>query len=119
MEKMGYYLVKRPGLNFGKGRRALPRSYVPKVKPPNYYNQTGRGLGYVSTLTSSDQESEDCAYHDHSSRTSSWESDVSVGNIFKTLSVNMTSASCLEDGDEDEELIQPDTNLWIKLLNTL
>ena len=57
MEKMGYDLVKRHGLNFGKGRRALPRSYVPKGKPPNYYNQTGRGPGYVSTPTSLDQES--------------------------------------------------------------
>ena len=46
-----------------------------------------------------------------------WESDVSVGNIFKDLSVNMVSTSHLED--RDEEMSQSDTNPWIKHLNTL
>jgi len=32
----------------------------------------------------------------------SWESDVSVGAIFKSLSVNMISTSHLEDKDKDE-----------------
>ena len=39
---------------------------------------------------------------------SSWESDVSVGNIFRELSVNMVSTNHLEDGDE--EMIQSDTD---------
>ena len=48
---------------------------------------------------------------------SSWESDVRVGEIFKDLSVNMVSTSHLEDGDE--EMIQSDTDPWIKHLYTL
>ena len=46
MEKMGYDLTKRSGLNFSKGRRTLIRSFVPKEKAPDYYRM---GLGYVST----------------------------------------------------------------------
>ena len=52
-----------------------------------------------------------------------WDSDVSVGYIFKSLSVNIVSASHLEDDGEDtfksEELIQSDSDPWIKHLNTL
>jgi len=63
----------------------------------------------VSTLTPSASESEGLLYHNHSSGMSSWESDVSVGNIFKDPSVNMVSASHPEDGDE--QMIQSDTDL--------
>ena len=45
-----------------------------------------------------------------------WESDVSVGKFFNELSVNMVSTSHPED--ENEEIIQSDTNPWIKHLNT-
>jgi len=62
----------------------------------------------VSTLILSASESEGSLYHNHSSGTSSWESDVSVGNIFKELSVNIISTRHLED--EDEEMIQSDTD---------
>ena len=62
-------------------------------------------------------ESEGLLYHNHSSGTSSWESDVSVNNIFKDISVNMVSTSHPEDGDE--EIIQADTEPWIQYLNTL
>ena len=55
-------------------------------------------------------ESEELLYHDHSSDTSSWESDISVGTIFKNLSVNIVSTSHMEDEDEDEEMIQLDTD---------
>jgi len=47
--------------------------------------------------------------------TSSSDSDVSVGGIFKNLSVNMVSTSHLKE--EDEEIIQSDTDPWIKYLN--
>jgi len=57
---------------------------------------------------SSDFESEESLYHDHSSGTSPWESDVSVSDIFRDLSVNMISTSHLED--EDGEMIQSDTD---------
>ena len=50
-------------------------------------------------------------------RHASWESDVSVGNIFRELSVNMVSTSHLED--RDEEMTQSDTDPWIKYLNAL
>jgi len=76
MEGMGYDLTKSPGLNFGKGRRTLLRSFVPKGKIPDYYHRTRRGLGYVSTLISSASESEESLYHNYSSGMSSWESDV-------------------------------------------
>ena len=71
MENMGYNLTNGPGLNFGKGRRTLPRSFVPKGKTPDYYHQTRRGLGYVSTPIPSASESEESLYHDYSSGTSS------------------------------------------------
>jgi len=117
MESMGYDLTNGPGLNFGKGRRILLWSFVSKGKTPDYYHRTRRGLGYVSTPIPSASKSEESLYHNHSSGTSSWESDVSVGNLFRELSVNMVSTSHLEDGDE--ETIQSDTDPWIKHLNTI
>jgi len=112
MERMGYDLTKRFSLNFGKGKQVLLRSFVPKGKAPDYYHKTRRRLGDVSTLISSDPEFEESVWHDHSSETSSWESDASICAIFKNLSVNMISASHLEDEDIDEaeEMIQSDTN---------
>ena len=43
MENMGYDLTSGLGLNFGKGRRTLLRSFVPKGKAPDYYHRTRRG----------------------------------------------------------------------------
>jgi len=108
MRSMGYDLASGPGLNFGKGRRTLLQSFVPKGKTPDYYHQTRRGLGYVSTSVPSASDSGGSSGRDYSSDTSSWESDVSVGNIFRELSVNMVSTSHLED--EDEGMIQSDTD---------
>ena len=45
------------------------------------------------------------------------ESDISIGNIFRELLVNMVSTSHLED--RDEEMTQSDTDSWIKHLNAL
>ena len=63
----------------------------------------------MSSLVLSDPKSEEEVYHDRSSATSSWDSDVSVIAIFKSLSVNMVSASHLENKDDDavesEEMI--------------
>jgi len=114
---MGYDLTSGLGLNFGKGRRTLLRSFVPKGKALDYFHRTRRGLGYVSTPILSASESEESLYHNHSSSTSSWESDVSVGDIFKDLSVNMVSTS--HQKNEDEEIIQSYKDPWIKHLNTL
>jgi len=89
-------------------RRTLLQSFIPKGKAPDYFYQTLRGLGYVSTLILSASESEGSLHHNHSSGKSSWESDVNVGNILKELSVNMVSISHLKDGYE--EIIQSDTD---------
>ena len=123
MERMGYDFTKESGLHFGKGKLALLRSFVPKGKESDYYHKTQRGLGYVSTPVSSDLESEEEVYHDSSSAIPSWDSDVSISDIFGSLSMDMVSTSHLEDNEEDtfepEELIQSDFNPWIKHLNTL
>jgi len=54
---------------------------------------------------------------------SPWDSEVSIGDIFESLSVNMISTSHLKDNKEDtnkfEELIQSNSDPWIKYLNTL
>ena len=73
MERMGYDLTKGSDLNFGKGRRALLRSFVLKGKDPDYYHKTRRRLSYVSMSVSSDPESEEEVYHDSSSATSLWD----------------------------------------------
>jgi len=108
MENTGYDLTSGPGLNFGKGKRTLLRSFVPKGKAPDYYLRTRRGLGYVSTPISLASESEESLYHYHSSGMSSWDSDISVDSIFKKISINMVSTSHPEDGNE--EMIQSDTD---------
>jgi len=48
MESIGYNLRQGDGLSFGKGRRIPLQPFVPKGKPPNYYDRTRRGLGYVT-----------------------------------------------------------------------
>jgi len=114
MKRMGYDFTKESSVNFGKGKRALFRSFVPKGKDLDYYHKTRRGLGYVSTPVSLDPESEKEVYLDSSSATSSWHSNVSIGDIFESFSVNMVSTSHVEDDREDtfkfEELIQSDTD---------
>ena len=57
IERMGYDFTKESSLNFGKGKRVLCL-FVLKGKDPDYYHMTRRGLGYVTTLVSSDFESE-------------------------------------------------------------
>jgi len=101
MERMGYDFIKESGFNFSKEKRALFHSFVPKGKDLDYYHKIRRGLGYVSTPISSDPESEEEVYHDSSSATSSWDSDISIDNIFGSLLVNMVSANHLEDDEED------------------
>ena len=48
MNKMGYDLRCGEGLNFRKGRHIPIQLFVPKGKPANCYDQTRRGLGYVT-----------------------------------------------------------------------
>ena len=77
----------------------------PEGKHLTIVTELGGGWA-VSTPIPSASESEELLYHNHSPGTSSWESDVNVGNIFKDLLVNMVSTSHPED--EDEEMIQSD-----------
>jgi len=65
MQSMGYDLANGLGLNFGKGRRTLLWSFVPKGKTHDYYHRTRRGLGYVSTPIPSASESEKFLYHNY------------------------------------------------------
>ena len=58
MERIGYDFTKGFGLNFGRGKRTLLHSFVPKGKDPDYYHKTRKGLGYVTTPVSPDSESE-------------------------------------------------------------
>ena len=79
-----------------------------KGKPANYHYKTCRGLGYVTPPTPLPSE-EDKFFPSYSSTSSEWESDISVGVIFKDLCVNMTSIDQLEH----EEAIEIfDTEPW-------
>ena len=108
MERMVYDLTKGSGLNFGKGKRVPLCSFVLKGKDPDYYYKTRRALGYVSMPVSS--KFKEKVYHDSSSAMLSWNSDISVSDIFKYLLVNMVSTSHLENDEEDtfrsKELVQ-------------
>jgi len=75
-------------------------------------SQDSKGIRLCVNVIPLDFVSEESLYHDHSSGTSSWESDVSIGDIFIDLSVNMVSTSHLEN--ENEEMIQSDIDPWIK-----
>jgi len=110
MKEMGYDLRRSEGLNFEKGWHIPLQSFVPKVKPTNYYDQTRRGLEYVIPSIQSDLGSEK-SMSSHSSDSSDWESDVSMGVAFKELFANMSSISQVEP----EEDIEPfDTDPWIQ-----
>ena len=104
MKKMGYNLKHGKGLNFGKGRRSLSRNFVPRGKPVNYYDDTRRGLGYVTPTPPATVKSEDNRpILSHSASSSEWDSDVSVGMMFENLIVNMTSSSQLEPAEATDE----------------
>jgi len=113
MNKMGYDLRCDEGLNFRKGRHIPLQLFVPKGKPANCYDQTRRGLRYVTPSIQSDSESEKSP-PSHSSDSSDWESDISVGVAFKKNFTNMASTNQVER----EEDIEPfDTDPWAQQLN--
>jgi len=58
---------------------------VPKGKPTDYYDKTRQGLGYVTPPAQSQSEGGE-SLPSYSSRSSEWESDVSVGVSSKTSS---------------------------------
>src|SRR4051812_36529198 len=87
MQRWGYDLEEKPGLNYGKGVRALPLPFVPEGKEASYYQEAKRGLGYTSpSLRLSHWPT--CfriVSRDYSSNTSFWESDVSIGASSKAF----------------------------------
>ena len=83
-----------------------------KGKPANYYDKTYRGLRYVTPPTPLLFE-EDKSLPSYSSTSSEWESDISMGVLFKDLFVNMTSIDQLEH----EEAIETfDAEPWAQQL---
>src|SRR4051812_45352020 len=117
-------MEKKPGMNYGKGVRALPLPFVPKGREASYYQETKRGLGYVSPPARPGHSPSyvKMTSHDHSSDTSSWESDASIGTLFEGLSINMVSADPLEDLEDmgcDDSFFEDDNDPWIRHLNTL
>ena len=113
IREMGYNLQYGKGLNFKKGRHGLLWTFMPKGKPANYYDKTHRGLGYV-TPPSPVSFKEDKSFPSYSSTSSEWESDVSVGVLFKDLFVNMTSIDQLE---YEEAIEMFDAEPWAKQLD--
>jgi len=94
MRKMGSNLQHGNGLNFRRGRRGLLRAFVPKGKRANYYDKTRIGLGYVIPPAPFQSEEEE-SLPSHFSISFKWVSDVSMGVLFKNLSVNITSINHL------------------------
>ena len=101
MKEMGYDLRRGEGLNSGTGRRIPLQPFVPKEKHANYYDQTRKGLGYITSTAQSNPEFERHLLS-HSLDSSEWESDVSVGVAFKKLFVNMTLTSQVKPEEDIE-----------------
>jgi len=77
---------------------------VPRGKPANFYDNTRRGLGYITPTPPATVQSEDNKpILSHSASSSEWDSDVSVGTVFKELTINMTSSSQLEPAEVIDE----------------
>jgi len=94
---MGYSLQHENDQNFEKGRRSFLRNFVPKGKLANYYDNTRRGLGYVTPpLPTTIQSRDNKPIPSRSTSSSEWELDVSVGTMFGELTISMTSSSQLE-----------------------
>jgi len=114
IRKMGYNLQRENGLNLRKGRRSFLRNFVPKGKPTNYYDKTHRGLGYVTlpppTLFQSEYNE---SIPSRSVSSSEWESNVSIGMLFRNPSFNMALIGQLE---HEEAIKTFDTELWAQQL---
>ena len=88
------------GPEFGKGIRDFLLNFMPRRRLANYYDNTRKGLGYLTPTPPATVKSEDNKpIPSHYASSSEWESDVSVGTMFKNLTVNMTSSSQLEPAE--------------------
>ena len=107
MRKIGYNLQRENDLNFEKGRRDFLRNFVPRGKPANYYDNTHRGLGYVTppppiTVQSKDNK----PIPSRSASSSEWDSDVSVGTMFENLTVNIVGPKAYHSSFDDDQLMK-------------
>ena len=77
-ERNGIWLTSMWRPEFWKKTMHPFTTFVSKGKPTNYYDQTHRELGYTTPPIQSDSEPKK-SLPSHSSNSSDWESDVSVG----------------------------------------
>jgi len=110
MNGLGYDLCRGESLNFGKGWRIPLQPFMPKGKPANYYDQTCRGLGYVTPSAQSDSESEK-TLPSYSSDSSNWKFDVSMG-LSSRSSSPIWHRPVKWNKKEDIELF--DTDPWVQ-----
>jgi len=97
---------------FRRGRRGLLRTFVPKGKPTDYYDKTRRGLEYITPPTQSPEA--DKSLSSHSPSPSEWESNISVGVVFKILFINMNLINQLE---QEEAIETFDNEPWAQQLD--
>jgi len=71
------------------------------------------GVGYVTPSPQSELET-DGSLPSQSSDSSSWDSTISVGIVFKMLFANMTS---INQAEKDENVEPFDTDPWAQYLN--
>ncbi|MFG1569962.1 hypothetical protein ACDT16_13845, partial [Staphylococcus aureus] len=117
IKKMGYDLTKCKCLNHGKGRRLPLRLRTPQGKAQDYYHRTGYGLGYITPESTPDLLEEEVQMHSHSSDSSTWDSDNSIGQAFKeVLSVNMASADPPIEEDQLMEFFEDEP--WAQRLGS-
>ena len=101
MKRIGYDLRHGDGFNFEKGRRIPLQPFVLKGKLANYYDQTRKGLGYVTPPAQYESDI-DGSLPSHSSDSSDWESFIRLWSSSKNLFANMTSISRVEQNEDIE-----------------
>ena len=121
---MGVRFRRETWAKLQEGRQSPTSPFHPRREGTNYYQEAKRGLGYTSPPLRLNHRLT-CfrvVSRDYSASTFSWESDVSIGGLFEGLSINMVSASPLEDLEDmecDDSLLEDDDDPWIRHLNTL
>lgn len=97
----------------------FPFARVLKGKPVEYSHKTKKGLRYTTPVQSKSKPEFGKSFNqDHSSDTSSWYRDTSIGTLFTGHSINIVSASKPEDEEEDI-MLHLEYEPWIKHLNAL
>lgn len=82
MKKNGLEHDRKYRLNISKWRQNILCSFVLEGKGLDYYHKTRRGLGYVSTRSISEVESEKIAQTGVDNDTPNWDSSGNTSAIF-------------------------------------